>query len=78
MRRGIKRNKGRGEGSAKLKMERDRDRNGRGRLRIFFIYARTVTKTSKVSGGKGRYLLAFSLAGKYLGHYANRSRTRYQ
>lgn len=34
-------------------MERDRDRNGRGRLRIFFIYA---TKTSKVSGGKGRYL----------------------
>lgn len=40
----------------KLKAGRDRDRNGRGRLRIFFIYARADTKTSKVSGGKGRSL----------------------
>jgi len=62
--------------AVKLKAGRDRDRNGRGRLRIFFIYARADTKTSKVSGGKGRVFFAFSLAGEeYLGHYANRSRT---
>lgn len=42
--------------AVKLKAGRDRDRNGRGRLRIFFIYARADTKTSKVSGGKGRSL----------------------
>lgn len=40
--------------AVKLKAGRDRDRNGRGRLKIFFIYARADTKTSKVSGGKGR------------------------
>jgi len=42
--------------AVKLKVGGDRDRNGRGRLRIFFIYARADTKTSKVSGGKGRSL----------------------
>lgn len=47
--------------AVKLKAGRDRDRNGRGRLRIFFIYARADTKTSKVSGGKGRSLSSRSL-----------------
>lgn len=51
----LRRNSGVGGfGLGKLKVGRDRDRNGRGRLRIFFIYARADTKTSKVSGGKGR------------------------